>query len=348
MNMERNESPCPLVSVIVPVYNSERYLPALLDSLQRQTYRELEIICVNDGSRDESLEILNERAAADSRIVVVDKENSGAASTRNVGIDLATGAYLCFVDSDDLVEPTAFERLVDAALAHQADAVIFDMDNFDDETGETSPTNAVFKEFVPARTVFRPVDIDNFFKRVVGFTVNKLYRTAYLKDLSLKFPLVGAHEDMPFTYIALSPAERLYYLDETLYHYRRARKGSLSDNTNDDYRFMLDALLAFRDGLRGRGLWVACERDFVNYALHMCHWKYTVLGKRDRWAFSGDLRARVFDLFEISQRDRDYFFDEEDAAFLERNARPGFAFRMVTWGCFTLQRLRRLLWDGRG
>lgn len=342
MNVDAANASQPLVSIVVPVYNSERYLPTLLDSLQNQTYRSLEIICVNDGSKDGSLDILQARAADDPRIVVVDKENSGAASTRNVGIDHATGAYLCFVDSDDYVVPTAFEQLVSIALEHDTDAVIFDMDNFDDETGETSPTNAVFKEYVPARTVFCSTDIDNFYKRVVGFTVNKLYRTSYLKEIDLKFPMVGAHEDMPFTYIALSAAERLYYLDETLYYYRRAREGSLSDDTNDDYRFMLDALVAFRDGLREHGLWNACERNFVNYALHMCHWKYTVLGKRNRWAFSGDLRSRVFDQFEISHHGREYFFDEDDAAFYERNAHPGLKFRLVTWGCYTLQRFQRL------
>ena len=140
----------PLVSIVVPVYNSERYLDTLLDSLQGQTYRELEIICVNDGSRDGSLEILRKRSGSDSRIVVIDKENSGAASTRNVGIGHVSGTYMCFVDSDDRVVPTAIEQLVQVALEHDTDAVIFDMDNFDDETGETSPTNAVVKEFVPA------------------------------------------------------------------------------------------------------------------------------------------------------------------------------------------------------
>lgn len=341
MTVDKIVDPKPLVSIVVPVYNSERYLDTLLDSLQGQTYRELEIICVNDGSRDGSLEILRKRSSSDPRIVVIDKENSGAASTRNVGIGHVSGTYMCFVDSDDRVVSTAIEQLVQVALEHETDAVIFDMDNFDDETGETSPTNAVVKEFVPADVVFRSSDIENFYKRVVGFTVNKLYRTEYLKAISLRFPMVGAHEDMPFTYIALSAAERLYYLDETLYYYRRAREGSLSDGTNDDYRYMLDALLSFRDGLKEHGLWQDCGRNFVNYALHMCHWKYTVLGKRNRWAFGGDCRARVFELFDIPSHERKFFFDEDDYAFFEHVAHPSLVYRMVTWGSFVLLRLQR-------
>ena len=97
----------PLVSIIVPVYNSERYLSTLLDSLLNQTYRNLEVICINDGSKDTSLQILKDYSSQDARVVVVDKENSGAATTRNVGLDRATGEFLCFVDSDDYVIPTA-------------------------------------------------------------------------------------------------------------------------------------------------------------------------------------------------------------------------------------------------
>lgn len=339
MNVDSPNASQPLVSIVVPVYNSERYLPTLLDSLQNQTYHNLQIICVNDGSKDGSLAILQQRAQDDPRLVVIDKVNSGAASTRNVGIDRATGDYLCFVDSDDYVVPTAFEQLVAVALEHDTDAVIFDMDNFDDKTGETAPTNAVFKEFVPARTVFGTTDIDNFYKRVVGFTVNKLYRTSCLKDIDLKFPKVGAHEDMPFTYIALTAAPRLYYLDETLYYYRRAREGSLSDGTNDDYRYMLDALEAFRDGLKEHGLWGACERNFVNYALHMCHWKYTVLDEQGRQTFADDLRTRVFDLFEITRHDAEYFFDSDDYAFYEHISSSTFFSRLYDRLYFFLRRI---------
>lgn len=342
MSVECTADHEPLVSIIVPVYNSERYLSTLLDSLLNQTYRNLEVICINDGSKDSSLQILKDRSNQDARVAVVDKENSGAAATRNVGLERATGEFLCFVDSDDYVMPTAIERLVDIAVEHDTDAVIFDMDNFDDATGETSPTNAVFKEFVPTREVFCASDVDNFYKRVVGFTVNKLYRSSYLKEMSLRFPKVGAHEDMPFTYIALSAAKRLYYLDETLYYYRRAREGSLSDGTNDDYRYMLDALASFRDGLKQYGLWERYERNFVNYALHMCHWKYGVLRKPNRWAFGGDCRSRVFGFFGVTDREPGYYFDEDDHTFYQCMAHPNIQLRAVTWACYSALRIKRV------
>ena len=333
------QNPC--VSIIVPVYNSAAYLKTLLDSLTNQTYRNLEIICVNDGSKDESLDILHDYAEHDDRIVVVDKDNSGAAQTRNVGLRYVHGEYLCFVDSDDYVAPQAFATLVAIAEENQTDAVIFDMDNFDDATGETSPTLAVTPGSIPTRSVFAASDVPNFYKRVVGFTVNKLYRSSFLLGIELEFPSVGAHEDMPFTYIALSAARRLYYLDETFYYYRRAREGSLSDGTNDDYRYMMSALVAFEDGLKQRGLWKSCERNFVNYCLHMCHWKYTTINKFRRWAMGGALRKSLFAWFDISSHDAGYYFDQDDFRFYEHVAHPSLSYRLGSWACRVLQDIER-------
>ena len=306
----------PLVSIVLPVYDSARYLDDSVGSLLRQTYKNLEIICVNDGSTDDSLEVLRSFADRDSRVRVVDKPNSGAADTRNVGMDHVTGEYLCFVDSDDFLEPYAIERLVGTAQREKTDVVLFDIDVYDNATGEFLDHVAIFRDHVPARRKFTMPDIDNAYKYILGFTVNKLYRSSFLLGLGLRFPRIGAHEDMPFTYIALSAARSIYYLDDVLYHYRRGREGSLSDTTNRRYEFMADALLCFKDGLQERGLWQSCERNFVNYALHMCIWKYGVLERLDHLEFRDTCRAKLFDEFEISGRPASYFYEAEDYKFV--------------------------------
>ena len=107
----------PLVSVIIPVYNVERYLAQCLDSVSHQTYQNLEIICVNDGSRDGSLDILRRYADEDARIQVIDKANGGVSRARNDALDCARGEYIMFVDSDDWVEPDACENAVNARPA---------------------------------------------------------------------------------------------------------------------------------------------------------------------------------------------------------------------------------------
>ncbi len=306
MNAPENR---PLVSIVVPVYNAAAFLPDMFDSVLAQTYENIEVICVNDGSSDNSLEVLRRYAARDSRVAVVDKPNSGAGETRNAGIARAAGEYLCFVDSDDFIEANAVEALVAAAVESGADAVIFDMDFYNDETKRFQPhLGAIVKEAIPARECFRADSIEDFYRNVIGYTVNKLYRTDLLKSQRIEFPRVGAHEDMPFTYVALSAAGSVYYLDEVLYHYRRDREGSLSDGTAEQYRYMVQALACFRAMLAERGLWERNERNFVNYALHMCRWKNNSVRFALARRFREDCRAEFFAELGISGRDPGYFY----------------------------------------
>ena len=115
-----------LISVIIPVYNTAEYLPRCLDSILNNTYKHLEILCINDGSRDNSLEVLNAYAAQDSRIRVIDQENAGVSAARNRGLDEATGEYIAFVDSDDWVHRQYFEVLLKAVCVTHADISICD------------------------------------------------------------------------------------------------------------------------------------------------------------------------------------------------------------------------------
>ena len=121
-----NDLSRPLLSVIVPVYRVETYLPKCLDSLVGQTYADLEIILVDDGSPDRSGAICDEYAARDSRIVVIHQENRGASQARNAGLDRATGEFVAFVDSDDYLDFSMYENLMKAVVEYDADIVISD------------------------------------------------------------------------------------------------------------------------------------------------------------------------------------------------------------------------------
>lgn len=330
----------PLVTLIIPVYNSARYLPELFDSLLRQTYRNLEILCINDGSSDNSLEVLQKYAETDKRIFVIDKENSGAGKTRNLGMKHIHGEYVCFVDSDDFVEEDAFEQLVQIAVKNKTDVVLFGIDQYDEQTGVFVPSPwAITRSQVPSRKVFSTIEIDNFYKYVTGFTVNKLYKTSYLLGLNLEFPSVGAHEDMPFTYLALSAADKAYYLDKTLYHYRRSREGSLSDETNMHYEYMFDALEHLKNGLIDRGLWEEWEQNFVNYALHMCIWKYSELSKFRALEFRDTCRKEWFERLDMTSHDLSYFFNPDEYDFLNSTVNMSLL-RKVVAKCYRLKRNR--------
>ena len=124
----------PLISVIIPVYNVEAYLPRCLDSVIQNTYRELEIICVDDGSTDGSPEILRDYAQRDARITVITKENGGVSSARNAGLDRMTGEFVTFIDSDDFVHPQHFELLRKVQILSGADIAVTQFQNvYDDQ-----------------------------------------------------------------------------------------------------------------------------------------------------------------------------------------------------------------------
>ena len=126
----------PKISVIVPVYNVEKYLAECLDSIINQTLKDIEIICLNDGSTDNSLAILKEYASKDSRIILIDKQNDGLGYTRKIGLDNATGKYILFCDSDDYyAELTAFEELYNYIEKVKVDVVIFECIRFDKNKG---------------------------------------------------------------------------------------------------------------------------------------------------------------------------------------------------------------------
>ena len=118
------ETKQPLVSIIVPVYNAASHIARCIESIRRQTYQNIEIILLNDGSKDVSLQVCEMYAKIDRRIILLDRDNRGVSATRNLGLKLARGEYLQFADSDDYLEPTATETLVTAAVEHQADMVI--------------------------------------------------------------------------------------------------------------------------------------------------------------------------------------------------------------------------------
>ena len=127
----------PIISVIIPVYNSEKYLRKCLDSVINQTLKDLEIICVNDGSTDQSLEILNEYINVDNRITVINQDNLGAGAARNKGLEVAKGEYIHFLDADDWLEPNAYELVYHHVKKSDTiiDICMFLYKKYDNETG---------------------------------------------------------------------------------------------------------------------------------------------------------------------------------------------------------------------
>ncbi len=203
----------PKISVIIPVYNTERYLRDCMDSIVNQTLKDIEIICINDGSSDSSLQILKEYEKQDSRIIVIDKENTGAGDSRNKGLEVAInsggGDYIKFVDSDDYIALNALEILYNKIIQDNSDICICGIK--DNNGASTIPKflgTLNIKENPKYAFSFKP-DINT-----------KLYKTSVLKDNHLKFQNLTTCNDLFFSYLAVIFAERISVIDDLLYFYR--------------------------------------------------------------------------------------------------------------------------------
>ena len=227
----------PKISVIVPVYNVEKYLGECLDSIINQTLKEIEIICVNDGSIDNSLSILKEYASKDIRIKIIDKENEGLGYTRKVGLNNATGEYILFCDSDDYyVELTAFEELYNYIEKVKVDIVIFDFIQKDENTKKINNVSDTYDQNV----VFTHRNIENIFDHVA-----LCWQKIYSKDFLTKyddwyFPKHVKYEDVPFHYQVILRA-KISYFNRSFYVWR-IRQNSISTK-KVSYRNILDNLI---------------------------------------------------------------------------------------------------------
>ena len=217
----------PLISVLVPCYNVERYLRQCMDSIIAQTYRNLEIICLNDGSKDNTLAILKEYAANDSRIIIVDKPNSGYGATMNIGLKTARGKYIGIVESDDYIEPQMYEILCSEAEKENLDITRCRFMERNMISGENHIET--FPYVKDGGRVFRPTDVPS------SFTIKPsiwaaLYNTEFLKTNGIQFlETPGAsYQDTAFSFKTLAMARRVRFLPDVLHNYRINDASSVS------------------------------------------------------------------------------------------------------------------------
>lgn len=202
------------VSVIVPVYNVEKYLKRCLDSLINQTLSDIDIICINDGSKDSSLQILEQYAQKDSRIVIYSQENSGLSVARNTGLEHASGEYIGFVDSDDWVDLDFYEKLYNSAKNNNADIAVAD---FIREHPNKKPKRLKLKE---EKIYTTPEDKFMICKvHREGCVWNKIYRTEFIHSINLKFVPKMYYEDRDFTIRSLYFSKKLVTTPNTYYRY---------------------------------------------------------------------------------------------------------------------------------
>lgn len=213
----------PLISIIIPVFNTAPFLDACIDSALGQTYTHTEILLVNDGSTDESPHICRRRMAEDDRIRVIDKENGGLSDARNAGMDAARGQYLTFLDGDDYLEPDALSYLYNLLQNAQAQISICNLKKVD-ENGSPAGNPEPEKEVVLSMSAEQAMETLFYQTYFTTSACGKLYESALLQKL--RFPKGKLHEDMDFVYRAFDLADKVSFGNLSKYCYVQ-RGGSI-------------------------------------------------------------------------------------------------------------------------
>ena len=224
------------VSVIIPVFNAEKYILECIESLINQTLSDCEFIFVNDGSEDSSRQIIKHYQNSDSRIKLINQENQGVSVARNNGLKIATGEYIGFVDADDFIEKDMYETLYDSAKKHECDVIISNIEG--EMNGHMLITAYPFPINTPLNKNYIQTEILRYFLKYdnLNSVCNKIYKYQTIANYNIGFtPNVALGEDGMFNILFLSHASTLIYIDYTGYHYREAKKSATRDISNKDY-----------------------------------------------------------------------------------------------------------------
>jgi glycosyltransferase involved in cell wall biosynthesis len=235
-----------LVSVIVPVYNAEKFLSRCIQSILNQTYKNFELILVDDGSTDDSAKIIEKFSKTDGRIVALKQKNSGVSSARNAGLEIAKGEWIAFVDADDWIDADAYEILVKTALERQADLVLYQF-KFESAEGNEIPLKSDETE----REIFVQNEKFPWYRNL---SWSMLIKRPLIFENSLRFPReISIGEDRCFSYSCYGVAKKIWSLPNQFYHYcanpeSATRSGFSMKKFDDDVRSMnlLEEFLAER------------------------------------------------------------------------------------------------------
>ena len=299
------------ISVIIPVYNVEKYIKQCLDSIVNQTLEDIEIICIDDGSTDNSPYILEKYAIKDDRIIVITNDHKGAGAARNSGLRIAKGNYISFVDSDDWIGISAYEKLYNAAISKDADMVFFKMLNYSNEHAEFYNTDyydlTCIKKFFTNLT-YNYHDFRNQLFRIAVSPCNKIYKRSFLERINAKFPEGLIFEDNPFFYNNILNAEKVLLYDKYLY-FRRRIKNSVMSSLNSKHFDIISISNEIINVFKNNNLFEEFKKNLFNRKIILI--KNTVYGRLDE-KYKSDFFKCLKEDFSIIKKNKDLNRHYED------------------------------------
>ncbi len=300
----------PKVSVIIPVYNVEKYLRQALDSVVNQTFENIEIICIDNKSQDNTLSILREYSDKDKRFKIIENnENIKQGLARNLGVNIAKGEYIAFLDGDDWYEKTFVEKMYSKAVGTDSDIVICCWEPFDNNT------NKIIKNHVYSKLKQIPEEYDNkvfnwrdikdsiFWQSSVPW--DKMYKRSFLIEKDVKFPGEIFFEDNVFVYDAFFKSEKISILRENLIFYRSNRKDAVTNRKDKTFFDYLTIFNLIEDNLKKESLYEEMKYKFLDYKIITLYWWYNRVHFVYKKEFFNKIKAD-FKKIEIKEDDKKF------------------------------------------
>lgn len=297
------------ISVIMPIYNAGEYLARAVSDVLNQTLTDIELICVNDGSTDDSYDILEEVQQEDNRISLISEDNFGPSVARNRGLREATGKYVMFLDADDMFEPTLLETLYEIAERDNLDVAVTGFDIFNDSQNRLFPAteepNAAI--FAGGGVTSKNEHPDYILSSTTGYVWNKLYRASFIRDKKLAFdPDLYVFEDVHFVCCAMATAERVGMAEGIHVHHRIYSEQSRATLFRKYYGQVPVVYEKVKEFLMQRGMYVPLKRGFLNLSAGRCYKIYNLLwndGKERLWNMLHSHYATELDWLTIEKTD---------------------------------------------
>ena len=297
------------ISVIMPIYNAGEYLARAVSDVLNQTLTDIELICVNDGSTDDSYDILEEVQQEDNRISLISEDNFGPSVARNRGLREATGKYVMFLDADDMFEPTLLEALYEIAERDNLDVAVTGFDIFNDSQNRLFPAteepNAAI--FAGGGVTSKNEHPDYILSSTTGYVWNKLYRASFIRDKKLAFdPDLYVFEDVHFVCCAMATAERVGMAEGIHVHHRIYSEQSRATLFRKYYGQVPVVYEKVKEFLMQRGMYVPLKRGFLNLSAGRCYKIYNLLwndGKERLWNMLHSHYATELDWLTIEKTD---------------------------------------------
>lgn len=295
------KTPDSVISIIIPVYNTEKYLRQCLDSVAGQTYANLQIICVDDGSSDSSRSILERYAARDGRIKILSQPNRGQGAARNRGIEEASGDYIIFVDSDDWCDRELCERLLLKIRADRSDFVICAATVYDEQKEKYSQSDSYhsLREW-PGENRLTRAEVGGRLFTIPVMPWGKIYDAAFLKNSGIRFHGYKAFEDNVFFIELFFAMKKFSVCKEFLMFYRINRKNSIMQGKGTAYLALIPLMRHIKEILEKQGVYAEYENAYLRYMLSALGYRQGQIDGRSRNAFYSGARELVLSL-EISE-----------------------------------------------